>query len=56
MNFSELIKWSIGVILAWSIVAHVDEIHRSLLKAQALLIYESRTETWGSPKFLSGGR
>lgn len=56
MNFSELIKWSIGLILAWSTVAHIDEIHRSILKAQATLIYESRTETWGTPKFFNGSR
>ncbi len=52
MNFSELIKWGVGVILAWSAVAHIDDIHRSILKAQAALVYESRTETWGSPRFL----
>ncbi len=47
MNFGELIRWIIGLILAWSTVTHVDEIHRSLLRAQAILIYESRTETLG---------
>lgn len=49
MNFGELINWGIGIILAWSTIAHVNEIHRNILKAQAHLIYESRTETWGTP-------
>lgn len=52
MNLSNLIFWSIGIISTWTGVYHIDDIHRGILKAQAKLIYESRTETWGSPKLL----
>ncbi|WP_415062650.1 hypothetical protein [Bdellovibrio sp.] len=52
MNLTNLILWSTGIITALAGVHNIDFIHRTILKAQAQLIYESRTETWGSPKFL----
>lgn len=52
MNLSNLILWSASVIIGWAGVEHIDDIQRSILKAQARLLYESRTETWGSPKLL----
>lgn len=52
MNLMNLILWSAGLITALSGVHNIDAIQRAILKAQARLIYESRTETWGSPKFL----
>ncbi|AHI06564.1 hypothetical protein BDW_10320 [Bdellovibrio bacteriovorus W] len=55
MNLSNLIFWSAAMISAWAGVYHIDDIHSVILKAQAKIIYESRTETWGSPKFLSKG-
>lgn len=53
MNLSNFIFWSVGIISAWTGVYHIDDIHRGILKAQAKLIYQSRTATWGSPNFLS---
>ncbi len=52
MNLTNLILWSAGIITAWIGAHNIDSIQRTILKAQAQLIYESRTETWGSPKFL----
>lgn len=52
MNLTELIKWSVGVILGLTAVYSIDDVHHSILKAQAKLLYESRTATWGSPQFL----
>ena len=52
MNLTNLILWSAGIITAWIGAHNIDSIQRTFLKAQARLIYESRTETWGSPKFL----
>lgn len=52
MNLNSLIQWCVGIVVAWSAFSHIDEIHRGILKAQAVLIYESRASTWGSPKFL----
>ncbi|QDK44636.1 hypothetical protein DOM22_05400 [Bdellovibrio sp. ZAP7] len=52
MNLTNLVSWCIGIILGWSAVSNIDLIQQSILRAQAKLIYESRTATWGSPKFL----
>lgn len=52
MNFNNLVIWSTGIITALAGVHNIDAIQRGILKAQARLVYESRTETWGSPKFL----
>ncbi|HWU43922.1 MAG TPA: hypothetical protein VN132_10810 [Bdellovibrio sp.] len=53
MSLSNLIQWCVGAVIAWSAIAHIDDIQHSILKAQAVLIYESRASNWGSPKFLS---
>ncbi|MDD3021734.1 MAG: hypothetical protein PHX61_12275 [Alphaproteobacteria bacterium] len=55
MNLQNLVAWSLGVIISLAGVHHTDDIHRGILKAQAKIIYESRTETWGSPKFFKSG-
>lgn len=52
MNLSDLIKWCTGIVLGLAAVRNIDDIQRNVLKAQAILLYESRTETWGSPRFL----
>lgn len=53
MSLTNLIGWSIGIIMAISGIYNIDTIQRAVWKAQARLIYESRTETWGgSPHFL----
>lgn len=51
MSLSNLIFWSAGIVVTWAGVYHIDDIHQEILKAQVKLIYESRTETWGSPNF-----
>ncbi len=50
MNFTNIILWSFTFVSMWAVGNHVDDIHTAILKAQARLIYESRTETWGSPR------
>jgi hypothetical protein len=52
MNLGNLIFWSASVITTLAGVHNIDSIQRAIWKAQARIIYESRTETWGSPKFL----
>lgn len=51
MNLTNLIFWSVCVITAMAGVHSIDSIQRAIWKAQAQIIYESRTETWGTPKF-----
>lgn len=50
MNLGSLIQWSMAIILGWATVNHIEDIHRSILKAQAQLIYDSRGSSWGSPR------
>ncbi|MNL36072.1 hypothetical protein D3C87_1581390 [compost metagenome] len=51
MNLGNLIFWSASVITALAGVHNIDSIQRTIWKAQARLIYESRTSNWGSPRF-----
>ena len=48
MNFTNLILWSAGIITAFAGFQNMNTIQRCILKAQAKLVYESRTETWGT--------
>lgn len=52
MNLTNLILWCAGIVTAMAGVHNIDSIQHAILRAQARVIYESRTETWGSPKFL----
>lgn len=56
MNFTDLLKWATGIVIGWSAIHNIDSIRHEILKAQAKLIYESRTTTWGSPRFFSRDR
>lgn len=51
MNLTNLILWAASIITVLAGVQNIDTIQQGILKAQARLVYESRTETWGSPKF-----
>ncbi len=51
MNLDKLIAIAAGVVLALSLTMNLDKIQNLIWRAQAKLIYESRTETWGSPRF-----
>lgn len=50
MNLTNLIFWSLSIITAITGVQNIDVIQRGILRAQAKLVYESRTANWGSPK------
>jgi hypothetical protein len=52
MSLTNLIFWSASIITALAGVHNIYSIQRTIWKAQARIVYESRTETWGSPKFL----
>ena len=53
MSLSNLIFWSASIITALAGVHNIDSIQRAIWKAQAQIIYESRTQTWGLPNMLS---
>ncbi|MGZ6451849.1 MAG: hypothetical protein ACXWR0_10265 [Bdellovibrio sp.] len=56
MNLSSLIFWSLTVITALVETHHIDVVQRAILRAQARLIFESRTNTWGKPKLFTTPR
>lgn len=51
MNFTNLIFWSITIITGLIGTYKIDSIQKAITRARVRLIYESRTETWGSPRF-----
>lgn len=51
MNLDKLITISVAVVLALLVTMNISEIQTWIWRSQAKLIYESRTETWGSPRF-----
>lgn len=52
MNFSNLIFWAVTVITGLLGAYKIGAIQRMVWRAQAKVIYESRTATWGTPKML----
>lgn len=50
MKFDKLFTWIIGIVAAYAISGNLDVFQRWVIHAGAKLIYESRTETWGSPR------
>lgn len=51
MNLDKLIAISVGAVIALSLTMNLDKVQTFIWRAQAKLIYESRTKTWGSPRF-----
>lgn len=51
MNLDKLFVVSAGVVAILLLSMSTTELKEMILRAQAKLIYESRTSTWGSPRF-----
>lgn len=51
MNLNKLITISVAAVIALSVTMNLNQLQTWIWRAQAKLIYESRTETWGSPRF-----
>ncbi|MCM2280257.1 MAG: hypothetical protein NDI61_00265 [Bdellovibrionaceae bacterium] len=51
MNLDKLFSWIIGVVIAVAACGQLDTLQRWIWRAQAKVVYESRTSTWGSPRF-----
>ena len=51
MNLDKLFAWIIGVVIAFAAKGQLDVLQAWVWRAQAKVIYESRTSTWGSPRF-----
>ncbi|NUN06797.1 MAG: hypothetical protein HUU57_13670 [Bdellovibrio sp.] len=51
MNLTSLIFWSLTLVTGLAATYNIEVIQMAILKAQAEIVYESRTATWGSPRF-----
>ena len=53
MNLDKLFAWIVGVVIAFAATGHLDVLQAWIWRAQAKVIYESRSSAWGSPKFFN---
>lgn len=51
MNLDKLFTWITGVVIAFAVTGNLDVLQKWIWRAQAKVIYESRTSTWGTPRF-----
>lgn len=51
MNLDKLFSWIAGIVIACAAVGHLDDLQNWVMRAQAKVIYESRSSQWGSPRF-----
>lgn len=51
MSFDKLAIWVMGIAIAAALTGQLDRFQLLIWKAQAKVLYESRTATWGSPRF-----
>lgn len=53
MNLDKLFSWIAGVVIAFAVIGKLDVLQTWIWRAQAKVVYQSRTSTWGSPRFFS---
>lgn len=51
MNFDKTLIWITGIVLFAAASGQLPRLQFLIWKAQAHVIKESRTSTWGSPRF-----
>ena len=51
MDLEKLMAFALSVVLAFAAVERLDVLQRWIWIEQAKLLQESRTSTWGSPRF-----
>lgn len=51
MNLDKLIAWVVTVVLLYAGAGNLDVLQKCIWKAQAKAIYDSRTSSWGRPRF-----
>ena len=56
MNFDKVLTWIVGIVLAAVATGQLPKLQLMIWKAQAQVIQESRTSTWGSPRFFPNQR
>lgn len=53
MNLDRLFSWFAGIVIAFAVMGKHDTLQTWIWRAQADLVYQSRTSTWGSPRFFT---
>ncbi len=56
MNFDKLFTWIAGMVIAAAMAGQLPDLQFWIWKAQANIMHESRTATWGSPRFFDPKR
>ncbi len=51
MNYDKLATWAMGIVIAAALIGQFDRLQLLIWKAQANVLYESRSSNWGSPRF-----
>jgi len=51
MNLDKLFSWIAGIVIAFAAVGQLDALQSWVWRVQAKVLYESRSSTWGSPRF-----
>ncbi len=51
MNLDNLFKWITSIVLCFAAAGQLDRLQFWIWQAEAKVVYASRTETWGSPRF-----
>jgi hypothetical protein len=51
MNFDRLYAWALGIVIVAAAAGKLNDLEIWIWKSQARIIYESRTATWGTPRF-----
>lgn len=54
MNLDRLTDFAISIAIAAALTGNLDRLNLWVLRATAHVLYESRTEIWGSPDFFKG--
>jgi hypothetical protein len=52
MNLDKMFVWITALVIAFAAAGKLDLLQNWIWHAQAKVVYESRTSTWGSPGFL----
>lgn len=50
MSFDKLMPFVLSVVLAAAAVGKIDDLQKWIWKAQANVLYETRSSAWGSPQ------
>lgn len=53
MNLDKFFSWIAGIVIAFAVVGKLDVLQMWIWRTQARVVYESRTSTWGSPRFFT---